>query len=115
MSDTASRPLDPPSGARWRCPSCKHELPTGSIRCPSCGAAFKLREPAWQDRKGVYLLLFLVAFEFGLPWLWKSPHFSRCEKVVLTLLTCLWFPGILAVPFYLVHHLVVQFLSVRPG
>ncbi|HYR97084.1 MAG TPA: hypothetical protein VEM57_10125 [Candidatus Binatus sp.] len=34
----------------------------------------------------VLLLLFVVLGPFGLPYLWKSPSFSRGSKVVLTVL-----------------------------
>ena len=37
--------------------------------------------PVW-----VLLLLFVVLGPFGLPYLWKSPSFSRGMKVVLTVL-----------------------------
>ena len=37
--------------------------------------------PVW-----VLLLLFVVLGPFGLPYLWKSPSFSRRSKVVLTVL-----------------------------
>ena len=37
--------------------------------------------PAW-----VLLLLFVVLGPLGLPYLWKSPAFSRRSKVVLTVL-----------------------------
>lgn len=37
--------------------------------------------PVW-----VLLLLFVVLGPFGLPYLWKSPSFSRSLKVVLTVL-----------------------------
>ena len=37
--------------------------------------------PAW-----VLFLLFGVLGPFGLPYLWKSPRFSRSLKVVLTVL-----------------------------
>ena len=37
--------------------------------------------PVW-----VLLLLFVVLGPFGLPYLWKSPSFSRSSKVVLTVL-----------------------------
>ena len=37
--------------------------------------------PAW-----VLVLLFVVLGPFGLPYLWKSPGFSRRSKVVLTVL-----------------------------
>ena len=35
---------------------------------------------------GVLLLLFVVLGPFGLPYLWKSPRFSRGMKVALTVL-----------------------------
>jgi hypothetical protein len=37
--------------------------------------------PVW-----VPLLLFVVLGPFGLPYLWKSPRFSRAMKVTLTVL-----------------------------
>ena len=37
--------------------------------------------PVW-----VLLLLFVVLGPFGLPYLWKSPRFSRGMKVALTVL-----------------------------
>jgi predicted membrane channel-forming protein YqfA (hemolysin III family) len=41
----------------------------------------------WYYRPGwVLLLLFVVLGPFGLPYLWKSPSFSRSLKVVLTVL-----------------------------
>ncbi len=41
----------------------------------------------WYHRRGVVLLLlFVVLGPIGLPYLWKSPAFSRGMKIVLTLL-----------------------------
>ena len=41
----------------------------------------------WYYRPGwVLLLLFVVLGPFGLPYLWKSPSFSRSVKVGLTVL-----------------------------
>ncbi len=36
---------------------------------------------------GILLLLFVVLGPLGLPYLWKSPGFSRRWKLVLTVLT----------------------------
>lgn len=48
------------------------------------------RQPAplkWYYRPaGVLLLLFVVLGPLGLPFLWRSPSFSRAMKVVLTVL-----------------------------
>jgi len=41
--------------------------------------------PAW-----VLFLLFGVLGPFGLPYLWKSPRFSRSLKVVLTVLVVVY-------------------------
>ena len=41
--------------------------------------------PVW-----VLLLLFVVLGPFGLPYLWKSPRFSRSLKVVLTVLVVVY-------------------------
>ena len=38
----------------------------------------------------VLLLLFVVLGPFGLPFLYKSPHFNRFWKMVLTALTLLY-------------------------
>ncbi len=41
--------------------------------------------PQWYYRPGwVLVLLFLVLGPFGLPFLWRSPSFSRPVKLVLT-------------------------------
>lgn len=43
--------------------------------------------PKWYYRPvWVLVLLFLVLGPFGLPYLWRSPSFSRRWKVVLTIL-----------------------------
>jgi len=43
--------------------------------------------PKWYYRPvWVLVLLFLVLGPFGLPYLWRSPSFSRPLKVVLTVL-----------------------------
>lgn len=39
---------------------------------------------------GVLLLLFVVLGPFGLPFLYKSPYFSRTLKIVLTLFVVLY-------------------------
>ena len=41
--------------------------------------------PVW-----VLILLFVVLGPLGLPYLWRSPRFSRNGKVVLTLLVLLY-------------------------
>lgn len=113
LPPAAPAPADAELRLPWRCPACKREIPRGSIRCRHCGVPFRLREPAWNDRKSIYVLLFLVAFEFGLPWLWRSPHFTRAEKAVLTVLTFIYFPAVLAIPFYLAQQLMLKLLALR--
>jgi hypothetical protein len=42
----------------------------------------------WYHRPvGILVLLFLVLGPLALPLLWRSPHFSRAMKIVLTLAT----------------------------
>jgi len=50
------------------------EGPTPPSRCKSYYRAWS-----------VLLLLFLVLGPFGLPLLWRSPSFSRCMKLTLTI------------------------------
>ncbi len=38
----------------------------------------------------VLLLLFLVLGPFGLPLLYKSPHFSKTSKIILTIITAIY-------------------------
>ncbi|MBI5368891.1 MAG: hypothetical protein HZA54_17785 [Planctomycetes bacterium] len=113
---TQSRPAALPSPAItcWRCPACRVPLASGARRCPACGAPFLLAERAWNDRRSIYVLLFLVAFQFGLPWLWRSTAFSRPEKAALTFLVFLYFPAVVLVPFYLVHRLMTLVLELAP-
>ena len=54
----------------------------GVVLSPKPAAPIKwYYRPVW-----VLVLLFLVLGPFGLPYLWKSPSFSRPLKVLLTLL-----------------------------
>lgn len=48
-------------------------------------------ETKWyHGRVTVLLTLFLVLGPFGLPLLWKSPHFSKLWKQILTVLTLIY-------------------------
>jgi hypothetical protein len=38
----------------------------------------------------VILLLFLVLGPLGLPLLFKSPHFNKASRIILTILTCIY-------------------------
>ena len=48
-------------------------------------------EAKWYHSRGmVFLMLFVVLGPFGLPLLWKSPHFTKGWKHILTALTLLY-------------------------
>lgn len=44
----------------------------------------------YHGRVTVLLVLFCVLGPFGLPLLWKSPHFSKPWKQILTVLTLIY-------------------------
>ena len=44
----------------------------------------------YHSRWMVLLMLFVVLGPFGLPLLWKSPHFSKRWKQILTVLTLIY-------------------------
>lgn len=44
----------------------------------------------YHGRVTVLLMLFFVLGPFGLPLLWKSPHFSKLWKQILTVLTLVY-------------------------
>lgn len=50
-----------------------------------------MSETKWCHTRWVVLvMLFLVLGPFGLPLLWKSPHFSKLWKQILTALTLIY-------------------------
>ena len=51
----------------------------------------------------VLVMLFVVLGPFGLPLLWKSPHFTRPWKWVLTALTVLYTVWLTAASIHLVE------------
>ena len=58
----------------------------------------KMPETKWyHGRVWVLIMLFLILGPVGFPLLWKSPHFTKTWKLILTALTLLYTAWILTV------------------
>ena len=66
-------------------------------------------EPAWV----VLLMLFALMGPLALPMLWKSPHFARPMKVILTVLVSLIAIGAIVVLSIVLSWFIEQMRSVR--
>ncbi|MGC9365513.1 MAG: hypothetical protein ACP5FK_00525 [bacterium] len=67
--------------------------------------------PKWYySRWGVLLLLFLIAGPLGLPFLFKSEQFSKFWKIVITVITAVYFVTIIvlliSLELWFVHRIV---------
>lgn len=64
----------------------------------------------YYSRWGVLVLLFLIAGPLGLPFLFKSEQFSKFWKIVITLITAVYFVGIIvlliSLELWFVHWIV---------
>lgn len=74
-----------------------------------------LQPLAWYYRPvWVLVLLFLVLGPLGLPYLWRSPRFSRALKVALTVCV-IWYTGLLIKETLTVVHAVQHEVSSAVG
>lgn len=97
-----------------RCPHCRRELVASARFCHHCG--FELPPevaqktvPWFYDPVFVLLSIFLVFAVFGLPLLWKSPHFSRRWKIAISVITVLYTAGVLWVFYYFIFYLLLPY------
>lgn len=75
------------------CPGCGAAVSPEAKFCSGCGKplgpfvpAPAVAKPKWYYNVWVVLFtLFFVAGPFGLPLVWKNPHFSKGVKIALTL------------------------------
>ena len=66
------------------CSACTQQLdPTDSF-CRHCGRRRGAKTRLYHQRWFVLVSLFLVVGPFALPLLWRSPRFSRSQKIVIT-------------------------------
>ncbi len=81
------------------CQWCETVNPEGAKFCSQCGQALDHvmarpvpPKPKWYYNRWFVLIMLtpLVLGPFALPFLWKSPQFSRLAKLILTCLTLLW-------------------------
>ena len=61
----------------------------------------------------ILLMIFVLLGPLGLPMLWKSPHFSRRSKSVLTVLVCLNAIVAVTVLYFVAVWFVEQMRAVR--
>ena len=82
-----------PVSTATACSACGAPVTAGAAYCSQCGYALAgatpramPAKPKWYYNVWVTLcMLFFVLGPFGLPLVWKNPHFSRVVKMVLTL------------------------------
>lgn len=73
------------------------------------------KKPAWYYEPWVVLvLLFLVLGPFGLPFLYKSPRFSRPAKLFLTLVTGLYTVYLVWATFKVMQEVLARFPLLQP-
>ena len=90
-----------------RCSKCNRQLAKDAKFCHHCGAELTSEEldknVSWYyEPVFVLLMIFLFLAIFGLPLLWKSPHFARWQKVTISILTTIYTGLILWAFYYLV-------------
>jgi len=66
------------------CVGCHKSMELTDHFCRHCGLKQDKEVPLLQQRWVVLSMLFLVIGPFATPMLWRNPHFSRTEKIVLT-------------------------------
>ena len=81
------------------CPMCQTVLAPGDVLCSQCRERLVRSTrtsqshptPRWYYNPWfVLVMLFFVMGPFGLPLVWKNPHFSRWVKIALTLAMALY-------------------------
>jgi hypothetical protein len=63
--------------------------------------------PWYYEPVFVLLSIFLVFAVFGLPLLWKSPRFSRSQKVIVSIITFVYTGATICLFCYLVFYLLL--------
>jgi uncharacterized membrane protein YvbJ len=77
------------------CTKCGRPLDAEANFCANCGtptgnAAAHKRTPFVYSRVGVFILIFLVLGALALPFLYKSPEFSRRAKIILAIVAIVY-------------------------
>jgi len=93
-SPTFQRPNPDPLLER-QCPGCRKPIDPTDRFCRHCGLKRDKPVPLPQQRWVVLSMLFLVVGPFALPLLWRSPCFSRKEKILIGIANVLFSVGLL--------------------
>jgi uncharacterized membrane protein YvbJ len=77
------------------CTKCGRPVEADANFCANCGtptgnSASRRRTPFVYSRVGVLILIFLVLGAFALPFLFKSPEFSRRAKIILSVIAIVY-------------------------
>ena len=83
-----------PASIAATCSACGAPITAGAAYCSQCGYAVAAAAPRATPVKpkwyyNVWFTLFMLCFvlgPFGLPLVWRNPHFSRRVKGVLTVI-----------------------------